>query len=116
VGKGPVSLIAAILDADPPAISSLQAMSPAVLDHVVKKCLAKECYERWQIAQAVASGNCPYKKSKSTSRGRKHVSQLVYREDWAKCRVVHGLRRRSTTTRRLRIFCRHSILCWHLIG
>jgi hypothetical protein len=30
--------------------------------------------------------------------------------------VVHRSRRRRTTTRSLRIFCRHSIRCWRLIG
>ena len=40
-GKSQVSLIAAIIDHDPPPISSLQAVSPPLLDHLVKTCLAK---------------------------------------------------------------------------
>jgi serine/threonine protein kinase len=41
-GKSQASLIAKILETDPPPISSLQPMTPPALDQVVKKCLAKE--------------------------------------------------------------------------
>jgi len=50
-GKSPASLIAKILEIDPPAISSLQPMSPAALDRVVKRCLAKDPDDRWQTAR-----------------------------------------------------------------
>src|SRR6202795_970422 len=49
-GKSQASLIAAILDREPPAMSSLQPMTPPALDRVVKTCLAKEPDERWQAA------------------------------------------------------------------
>jgi serine/threonine protein kinase/Tol biopolymer transport system component len=49
-GKSQASLIAAILEREPPAISSLQPMTPPALDRVVKTCLAKEPDERWQTA------------------------------------------------------------------
>ena len=49
-GKGQASVIAAILGCDPPAISTLQPMTPPGLDRVVKKCLAKEPEKRWQGA------------------------------------------------------------------
>jgi hypothetical protein len=49
-GKSQASLIAKILETDPPPISSLQPMIPPTLDHVVKKCLAKEPEKRWQDA------------------------------------------------------------------
>jgi serine/threonine protein kinase len=49
-GKSRVSLIGAILKDDPPAISTIQPMSPPALDHVVKTCLAKDPDERWQTA------------------------------------------------------------------
>jgi serine/threonine protein kinase len=45
-GKSQASLIAKILETDPPPISSLQPMTPPQLDHVVKKCLAKEPEKR----------------------------------------------------------------------
>src|SRR5882757_3183950 len=49
-GKSQASLIAAILEREPPPISSLQPMTPPALDRVVKKCLSKEPEKRWQSA------------------------------------------------------------------
>jgi Tol biopolymer transport system component/predicted Ser/Thr protein kinase len=49
-GKTQASVIAKILETEPPPISSLQPMTPPLLDHVVKTCLAKEPDERWQSA------------------------------------------------------------------
>src|SRR6202166_2225563 len=49
-GKSQASLIAAILEREPPEMSSLQPMTPPALDRVVKKCLAKEPEKRWQAA------------------------------------------------------------------
>jgi len=50
-GKSQASLIAKILETDPPPISSLQPMTPPALDRVVKRCLAKEPDDRWQTAR-----------------------------------------------------------------
>ena len=52
-GKSQASLIAAILEREPPAMSSLQLRMPPALDRVVKKCLAKEPEKRWQAASDV---------------------------------------------------------------
>jgi serine/threonine-protein kinase len=52
-GKSQASLIAAILERDPPAMSALQPMTPPALDRLVKKCLAKEPEKRWQAASDV---------------------------------------------------------------
>ena len=49
-GRSQASLIAAILERDPPAMSTLQPMTPRLLDRVVKKCLAKNPDHRWQAA------------------------------------------------------------------
>jgi len=49
-GKTSPSVMAAILKDQPPAMSSLQPMTPPALDRVVKKCLAKEPEKRWQVA------------------------------------------------------------------
>jgi Tol biopolymer transport system component len=49
-GKSRVSLIGAILKDEPPAVSTIEPMSPPTLDHVVKTCLAKDPDERWQSA------------------------------------------------------------------
>ncbi len=53
-GKSQASLIAKILETDPPPISSLQPMTPPALDRVVKRCLEKEPDERWQTASDLA--------------------------------------------------------------
>jgi len=50
-GKTQASLAAAILERDPPPVSSLVPESPPVLDRIVKLCLAKDREERWQSAQ-----------------------------------------------------------------
>ena len=52
-GKSRASLIAAILDSEPPPISTIQPMTPPALDRVVKTCLAKDPDDRWQTAHDV---------------------------------------------------------------
>jgi serine/threonine protein kinase/dipeptidyl aminopeptidase/acylaminoacyl peptidase len=49
-GKTSASVMAAILKDEPPVMSSLQPMTPPMLDRVVKRCLAKEPEKRWQTA------------------------------------------------------------------
>jgi len=49
-GKSQASLIAAILEHEPPPITTLQPMTPPALDRVVRTCLAKDPDERWQNA------------------------------------------------------------------
>ncbi|HSD72533.1 MAG TPA: protein kinase [Thermoanaerobaculia bacterium] len=53
VGKSQASLIAAILEHDPPPISAVQPLAPPALDRVVKTCLAKGPDDRWQTAHDV---------------------------------------------------------------
>ena len=55
-GKSQASLIAAIMEKEPRPMSELQPMTPALLDRVVKKCLAKEPDERWQTASDLMTG------------------------------------------------------------
>jgi len=50
-GKSHASLIAAILEREPPAMSTLQPLTLPMVDHIVKKCLAKDPDERWQSAK-----------------------------------------------------------------
>ena len=52
-GKSQASLIAAILASEPPAMATLQPLTPPLLDHVVHRCLAKDPDERWQNASDV---------------------------------------------------------------
>ena len=51
LGKTPASMIAAILAAEPPPLTSLQPLAPPALERVVKTCLAKDPEERWQSAR-----------------------------------------------------------------
>ena len=52
-GEGQASVIAAIMTADPPAMSTLQSMTPPALEHVVQTCLAKKPDDRCQTAGEV---------------------------------------------------------------
>jgi eukaryotic-like serine/threonine-protein kinase len=49
-GKNQPLLIAAILTLDLDPLSKLQPESPPALDHVIKRCLAKDPDDRWQTA------------------------------------------------------------------
>ena len=45
------SLIAAILEFQPPSLSTLHPVTPTALDHLVMRCLAKDAEDRWQTAR-----------------------------------------------------------------
>src|SRR3984893_14664098 len=49
-GKSQASLIAAILEREPPPVSGLQPLVPQTLDRVIRRCLAHDPDERWQTA------------------------------------------------------------------
>jgi len=53
-GKSQASLIASIIHTEPPPISSLLPVSPASLDRLVRRCLAKDPDDRWQTARDLA--------------------------------------------------------------
>jgi hypothetical protein len=54
-GDSRASLMAAIVAAEPPSLSSLQPQAPASLEHVIRRCLAKEPDDRWQTARDLAA-------------------------------------------------------------
>ncbi len=54
-GKSQLSVASAILEKEPAPISSVKPLTPPVLDHAIKKCLAKLPDERWQSASDLAS-------------------------------------------------------------
>ena len=49
-GGSAASIMAAILEREPPAMATLQQLTPPALDHVVRRCLAKQPEDRWQHA------------------------------------------------------------------
>jgi Tol biopolymer transport system component len=53
-GSSQASLISAIMQNDPPPISSVSPMTPPALDRVVRICLAKDPDDRWQSAHDIA--------------------------------------------------------------
>lgn len=54
-GKSQLSVASAILEKEPVPISTLKPMTPPILDHTIRKCLAKPPDERWQSASDLAS-------------------------------------------------------------
>ena len=54
-GKTQLSVASAILEKEPAPISTIKPLTPANLDHAIRKSLAKDCEERWQTARDLAS-------------------------------------------------------------
>lgn len=54
-GDSRASLMAAIVTAKPPALSSLQPQVPAALERLIRRCLAKDPEDRWQTARDMAA-------------------------------------------------------------
>lgn len=52
-GKTKTSLIAAIVDREPPAITALQPLTPPALEHVIRRCMEKDPEDRWQSAHDI---------------------------------------------------------------
>jgi eukaryotic-like serine/threonine-protein kinase len=52
-GKSQLSVITAILEKDPEPVSVVQPGTPAALEHVIWRALAKDALERWQTASDV---------------------------------------------------------------
>jgi len=50
-GKSSASVMAKILEAEPPSMASLQPVTPPALERTVKRCLAKEPDDRWQTTR-----------------------------------------------------------------
>jgi len=53
-GKNKTSLIAAIVGGEPKPVSEIQPLTPAALEHVIQKCLAKDRDDRWQSSRDIA--------------------------------------------------------------
>ena len=53
VGASQASLIGSIMNSEPQPMAEREAMTPRTLDHVVRRCLAKDYDDRWQAASDV---------------------------------------------------------------
>jgi eukaryotic-like serine/threonine-protein kinase len=54
-GDSRASVIASVLTSDPPPLSTLQPLTPRMLERLVQRCLAKNREERWQTARDLGS-------------------------------------------------------------
>jgi serine/threonine protein kinase len=54
-GKSPMDTASSILEKEPESILAIAPMTPASVDHVIRRCLAKDPDERWQTARDLAS-------------------------------------------------------------
>jgi Tol biopolymer transport system component len=54
-GKSQLSVASAILEKEPAPITVRKPMTPPALDHVIRRCLAKDPEERWQSASDIKS-------------------------------------------------------------
>jgi eukaryotic-like serine/threonine-protein kinase len=70
------ALVAAILSADPPVISSLQPLSPPGLDRIVTKCLAKDPDLRWQTARDLADDLKWFAKDSQSTESARAINTL----------------------------------------
>jgi serine/threonine protein kinase len=53
-GKSQLSVASAILEKEPAPITSIKPLIPPGLDHAIRRCLAKDPDERWQMARDLA--------------------------------------------------------------
>jgi serine/threonine-protein kinase len=115
-GDNHASVIAAILDTEPPPISALQPMAPPALVRIVSKCLAKNPDARWQTARDLADalkwiGDEPSASLVSAAPSRGLSKSTIWR--WvapvvaasvAALAIVVSLPRRDTTAQPTRRF------------
>ena len=84
-GDNQASLIAAILDAQPPSLSTLDPVTPTALDHLVTRCLAKDADDRWQTARDLHEQLAWIGRGGSEPRDdvvASGVTQAAYRRTW----------------------------------
>ena len=79
-GKSQLSVVSAILEKEPHAISAMKPFTPPVLDHAIQQCLAKNPEERWQ--RAVDLGLEMKWLAESGSGARAPTSQERLRPGW----------------------------------
>jgi len=97
-GGSQASLIAAILKEEPPPLATLQPVTPAALDRVVRKCLAKDPEARWQTAadlrdelQWIAETMAEPARPSTPVRPRATVPRRIVKWIPAACALAMGL-------------------------
>lgn len=81
-GKTRTSVIAAIVDRDPPPISQFQPLTPPSLVRLVRNCLAKDPDERWQTAHDVMLELRAIEEGDSTAGIPRRTSERRRRREW----------------------------------
>ena len=82
-GDSQASVIAAVLDSEPPPLTASQAHTPPALEHLVKTCLAKNSDDRWQAASDVKrqlewiAASARSRATESTATRAPHERRLV---------------------------------------
>ena len=105
-GESQASLIAAILERKPVPISTLQPMTPARLDEIVTRCLAKDPEERWQSAADLRHELVWIREQPAETDGEAPRSRNAAWLPWAMAAIASGvalvafLRPDSTEVRR----------------
>jgi Tol biopolymer transport system component len=83
-GKSQLSVASAILEKEPVPVGNLKPLTPPALDHVIRRCLAKDSEERWQTARDVSLELQSIAQAGSQSDARTPlVSQPTVRESFA---------------------------------
>jgi len=81
-GETQASVMAKILEVDPPAMSSLAVVSPPALDRIVQRCLAKDPDDRWQSARDVLLELRWIRESGAARDATVDISHAARRRSW----------------------------------
>jgi eukaryotic-like serine/threonine-protein kinase len=82
-GKTSASVMAKIMEAEPPSMASLTPMTPPALDRVVKRCLAKDPDRRWQTASDLCE-ELKWIAEGGSQAGAAAVAPVLARANWRK--------------------------------
>ena len=88
-GDSVTAIRGAILEREPPPVSSLDPLAPPALDEIVRRCLAKNPDERWQTAGDVIRELKRVAESNSQARRRHDAGRASWR--WAAAILVAAI-------------------------
>jgi serine/threonine protein kinase len=84
-GKSQLSAASSILEKEPESIFAIAPLTPASVDHVIRRCIAKDPDERWQTARDLASELEWLRGAQSASSAQPQTSGKGLRLLWALC-------------------------------